>query len=63
MTVETERRGQILVVRMEREAKRNAVDREMADGIDAALNQLEDDPELRVGVLSGRPRSSRPVPT
>ena len=55
MTVERERRGQVLVVRMLREEKRNAVDRPLADAIDAALNELEDDPDLRVGVLTGTP--------
>jgi enoyl-CoA hydratase/carnithine racemase len=51
--VEIERRGRVLVVSISREAKRNAVDRRVADGIDSALNLLEDDPELWVGVLTG----------
>lgn len=45
----------MLVVRLEREAKRNAIDVETAHGIDAALNRLDDDPQLRVGVISGTP--------
>jgi enoyl-CoA hydratase/carnithine racemase len=53
MAVERERRGPVLVVRMLREEKRNAVDRALADEIDAALNDLDDDPDLRVGVLTG----------
>jgi enoyl-CoA hydratase len=53
--VATERRGRVLVVAMQREAKRNAVDRELADAIDAALNELDDDPELWAGVLTGTP--------
>src|SRR5687767_10869918 len=53
MSVERERKGQVLVIRMLREEKRNAFDRAMADGLDGALNELEDDPELRVGVLTG----------
>lgn len=52
-TVRTETRGRVLVVHLEREAKRNAIDEEMALGIDAALNRLTDDPELWVGVLTG----------
>lgn len=52
-TVRTEVRGRVLVIHLEREAKRNAIDAEMAEGIDAALNRLEDDPELWVGVLTG----------
>jgi len=38
---------------MRREAKRNAVNRELALGIDAGLNLLDDDPDLWVGVLTG----------
>ncbi len=53
MGVTTERRGRVLVVSMQREAKRNAIDRELADAIDEALNELEDDPELWIGVLTG----------
>jgi enoyl-CoA hydratase len=53
MGVETERRGRVLIVSMQRAEKRNAIDRELADAIDGALNTLEDDPELWVGVLTG----------
>ncbi|CAM8641907.1 CaiD Enoyl-CoA hydratase/carnithine racemase [Acidimicrobiia bacterium] len=52
-TVKTEVRGRVLVIRLEREAKRNAIDVEMAEGIDAALNLLEDDDELWAGVITG----------
>jgi enoyl-CoA hydratase/carnithine racemase len=52
-TVHCERRGRVLVVRIEREAKRNAIDRVTARGIDEALNLLDDDDELWVGVLTG----------
>jgi enoyl-CoA hydratase/carnithine racemase len=38
---------------MRREAKRNAVDRAMADALDGALNQLDDDDGLWAGVLTG----------
>ncbi len=51
--VETVRDGRVLVISMRREGKRNAVDRALADALDAALNELDDDPELWVGVLSG----------
>jgi enoyl-CoA hydratase len=57
MPVTTERHGRILVVRMERPHKRNAVDAEMTAGLDRALNLLEDDPELWVGVLTGTPEA------
>lgn len=51
VTVETS--GHVAIISMNREAKRNAVDRQLADEIDEALNRLEDDPELWVGVLTG----------
>lgn len=53
MTVRQERRGRVLVVRIDREEKRNAIDRAVAEGIDAALNLLDDDPTLWVAVLTG----------
>lgn len=52
-TVRTETKGRVLVIRLEREAKRNAIDEEMTTGIDEALNRLEDDPDLWIGVLTG----------
>lgn len=53
MSVIEEQHGRTLVVRIEREAKRNAIDVPTALGIDAALARLESDPDLRVGVLTG----------
>lgn len=53
--VDVERRGHVLVVSMRREAKRNAVDRALADAMDGALNELDDDPDLWAGVLTGTP--------
>jgi len=38
---------------MGREDKRNAINRELADAIDEALNSLDDDKELWAGVLTG----------
>jgi enoyl-CoA hydratase len=46
-------RARVVVISMRREAKRNAVDRHLADAIDAALNRLEDDPDLWIGILTG----------
>jgi enoyl-CoA hydratase len=54
--VTTERRGRVLVIRMDRTAKRNAVDEPMTRALDAALNELEDDPHLWCGVLTGGPQ-------
>ena len=53
MSVNVERRGRIQVVSIQREAKRNALNAEITTGVDAAMNELEDDPELWVGVLTG----------
>ena len=52
-TVKTEVRGHVLVIRLEREEKRNAIDVDMAEGIDAALNRLEDEDDLWAGVITG----------
>ena len=51
--VETQRRDHILVITLNRPDKRNAVDRVLADELDAALNLLDDDAELWCGVLTG----------
>jgi enoyl-CoA hydratase/carnithine racemase len=48
-----EQRGRILVVRIDRERKRNAIDTATALGLDEALNRLDDDPGLWAGVLTG----------
>jgi enoyl-CoA hydratase/carnithine racemase len=53
MPVTTERRGRVLIARFDRADKRNAMNAEMTRGLDAAMNALEDDPELWVGVLTG----------
>jgi enoyl-CoA hydratase len=49
----TERRGRVLVVTLNRPDARNAVDAALAQGIAAALDELDGDDELRVGVLTG----------
>jgi enoyl-CoA hydratase/carnithine racemase len=51
--VVTDRRGRVLITRLERAEKRNAMNGELTRGLDAALSQLDDDPELWVGVLTG----------
>lgn len=40
---------------MVRHAKRNAIDGQMTQAIDAALNRLDDDPDLWIGILTGGP--------
>lgn len=44
--------GAILVVTMDRPPA-NAIDQGMSDGLDAAFNRFEDDPNLRVAVVTG----------
>jgi enoyl-CoA hydratase/carnithine racemase len=56
MPVETERLGRVLVITIRREHKRNAIDASVTAGLDAALNNLEDDPGLWCGILSGGPK-------
>ena len=51
--VRHERHGRVLVIRIEREAKRNAIDASTTRGIDEALNLLEDDDQLWAGVITG----------
>lgn len=53
--VETTVQDHVLVITMVRHAKRNAIDGEMTLALDEALNRLEDDPDLWVGVLTGGP--------
>lgn len=52
-TVRRERRGRVLVVRIDRPAKRNAIDGATTAGLDAALNLLDDDDQLWAGVITG----------
>ena len=53
--VTTTRHGRIAVISLNRADKRNAVNQDLADAIDAALNAFDDDPELWVGILTGTP--------
>jgi enoyl-CoA hydratase/carnithine racemase len=56
MSVVVERRERILIVTLSREPKRNALDASITAGLDAAMNELEDDPELWCGILTGGER-------
>ena len=51
--IHTRRENHTFFISMERPAKRNAINRQMADEIDQALNELDDDESLWVGILSG----------
>ncbi|WP_433802119.1 enoyl-CoA hydratase-related protein [Actinomycetospora sp. CA-084318] len=55
--VRTEQHGSVLLIRMTRPEKHNAVDAAMTRGLDAALNRLDDDWALRCGVLVGGERA------
>jgi enoyl-CoA hydratase len=48
-----ERRESVLVLTINRPAVRNALDKDVSVRIAAALDELEGDPELRVGILTG----------
>ena len=54
-TVQIERRGRIQVITLRREERRNAIDATVTGGIDAALNEFEDDPALWCSILTGGP--------
>jgi enoyl-CoA hydratase len=49
----TEVRDGVLLVTLNRPEQRNAINRAVAEGIAAALDRLDTEPELRVGVLAG----------
>jgi enoyl-CoA hydratase len=51
--VAVEQRGAVLLITIDRPHRRNALDASSARSIDAAIDRLEADPQLRVGVLSG----------
>ena len=53
MSVETSVHGRVLVIKMARPAKRNALNGDITLGIDAAMNELEDNPQLWCGILTG----------
>jgi enoyl-CoA hydratase len=51
--VRRRRDGHVLMIALDRPEKRNAIDRAMADQLDEALNELDDNLELWAGVLTG----------
>lgn len=53
LEVLTARRGQILEIRLNRPEQRNAVNRAMAELVDRALTELDENDGLRVGILYG----------
>ncbi|MBW3664689.1 MAG: crotonase/enoyl-CoA hydratase family protein [Actinobacteria bacterium] len=53
MSVREERRGEVTVITIDRPGARNAVDRSIAEGIEAALDRADADDAVRVVVLTG----------
>ena len=53
MTVEYDKQGNIGVITINRPDARNAVNADVAQGIESAIDQIEDDPEVWVGILTG----------
>ena len=49
----TERRGRVLLITLNRPDARNSVNGALAQGVAAALTELDGDAELRAGVLTG----------
>lgn len=54
MTVELEKRGHVALITLARPEARNAVDAELAAGIEAALDEYESDPALWAAVMVGK---------
>jgi enoyl-CoA hydratase len=59
--VTIDRQGPVLVITLNRPQARNAVNAPMAAELGAAIDRLEGDPELRVGILRAEVTEPRPV--
>ena len=55
MPVDFEKRGPFAVIKINRPEARNAVNGEVAKGIEEAIDQLEADDSIWVGILTGEP--------
>ena len=53
MTVDYELDGHIAVITINRPEARNAVNRDVAEGMEAAIDRLEDDDEAWIGIITG----------
>ncbi|MBA4867148.1 crotonase/enoyl-CoA hydratase family protein [Streptomyces sp. PSKA54] len=51
--ITTHRDGRVLVITLDRPRRRNAMTTTMAEQLEASLTQLDEDSDLRVGVLTG----------
>lgn len=52
----TEKRGKVMIITLNRPEAMNSVNRDLAEAMAAALEDLDSDPELSVGVLTGNGR-------
>ena len=52
----TERRGQVLLITLNRPEAMNAINGDLSHGLVAAIEELDNDPELSAGVLTGNGR-------
>ena len=59
--VDYRREGAVAVVSLNRPEKHNAIDPAMAGLLEAAVDRLEQDPEVRVGILRAEMQAGRPV--
>jgi enoyl-CoA hydratase len=48
-----ERRGRVLLITLDRAGKRSAIDTDVAHGLAGGVAELDDDPGLTVGALTG----------
>jgi enoyl-CoA hydratase len=55
MAVEFDQRGPFAVIKINRPAARNAVNAEVAQGIEGAIDKIEADDSIWVGILTGEP--------
>lgn len=55
VTARYEQRGHVLLITIDRPEKRNAINNEITEAIDQALNELDDNPDLWAGVITGTP--------
>lgn len=53
MSVEVSYQDRIIIIKIARPKKKNALNLEITAGIDSAMNELEDNPELLCGILTG----------
>ena len=59
MSVDVEQRGPFAVVKINRPEARNAVNGDVAHGIEEAIDQIEADDGTWVGILTGEPPAAQ----